>query len=87
MIYFLIFLLIVVNIGLFLMCRTYILEKSKDKISFENLDFQNRIKNVINNYFVLRGNNNDYQSFENQTNNNNNTTQKYVMNEGKVDTV
>ena len=85
-IYFLIFLVVVINIGLFFMCRTYILEKLKDKINFDNIDFEGRIKNVVNNYFVLRGNNNDYQSFQNQSNNNS-TTQKYVVNEGKVDTV
>ena len=86
LIYFLIFLLIIVNIGLFMMCRAYVLEKLKDRMGMENIDVEGRIKNIINNYFVLRGNNNDYQSFENQSNNNN-STQNYVMNEGKVDTV
>ena len=80
-IYFLILLLIVINIGLFFMCRTYILEKLKDKIDFENIDFEGRIKNMVNNYFVLRGNtNNDYHSLDNQSNNNNIKT----PNEGQV---
>ena len=87
LIYFLIFLLIMVNIGLFFMCRTYILEKLKGRADFENIDVEGRIKNVINNYFALRNNNNDYQSFENQSSNNNSVTNNYVMNEGKVDTV
>ena len=85
LIYFLIFLLIVVNIGLFFMCRTYVLEKLKDRVNFENIDVEGRIKNIINNYFALR-NNNDYQSFENQ-NNNHSLSQNYIMTEGKVDTV
>ena len=85
-IYFLIFLGVVINVGLFIICRVYILEALKDKINFENIDFEGRIKNVVNNYFVLRGNNNDYQSFQNQSINNS-TTQNYVVNEGKVDTV
>ena len=86
LIYFLIRLLIMVNIGLFFMCRTYILEKLKDRADFENIDVEGRIKNVINNFFALR-NNNDYQSFENQSSNNNSIRNNYVMNEGKVDTV
>ena len=82
-IYILIFLLIVINIGLFFMCRTYILEKLQDKVSSENIDFEGRIKNMINNYFVLRSNNNnDYHSLQNQSNNNSNT-----QNEGQVFTV
>ena len=82
-IYLLIFLLIVINIGLFFMCRTYILEKLKDKVNIDNIDFEGRIKNMINNYFVLRGNNNnDYHSLQNQSDNNSNE-----QNEGQVFTV
>ena len=87
LIYFLLFLLIVVNIGLFMMCRTYILEKLKNRINVDNIKIEGRIENIINNYFILRNNNNDYQSFENQKSDNNTTTQNYIMNEGKVDTV
>ena len=87
-IYFLIFLLIVVNIGLFFMCRTYILEKINDKYGYGNFDLENRIKNVINNYFILKNNNNnDYQSFDTHSSSNNNTTQQYEMKEGTVNTV
>ena len=86
-IYFLIFLLIVVNIGLFFMCRTYILEKLNDKYNFGGIDLENRIKNVINNYFVLKDNNNDYQSLDNHISSNNNTSQQFGMKEGKVNTV
>ena len=86
-IYFLIFLLIVINIGLFMMCRTYISEKLKNRINFENISIEGRIKNIINNYFILKNNNNDYQSFENQESDNNSSTQNYIMKEGKVDTI
>ena len=88
-IYFLIFLLIVVNIGLFMMCRAYVLEKLKDRVDSDNIDVEGRIKNIINNYFVLRGNNNDYHSFENQSSNKNNkiSSSNVIMNEGKVDTI
>jgi hypothetical protein len=86
-IYFLMFLLIVVNIGLFMMCRAYVLEKLKDRIDSDNIDVEGRIKNIINNYFVLRNNNNDYHSFENQSSNNKISSSNIVMNEGKVDTI
>ena len=81
------FLLIVVNIGLFMMCRTYILEKLKNRINVDNIKIEGRIENIINNYFILRNNNNDYHSFENQSSNNKISSSNIVMNEGKVDTV
>ena len=69
------------------MCRTYISEKLKNRINFENISIEGRIKNIINNYFILKNNNNDYQSFENQESDNNSSTQNYIMKEGKVDTI
>ena len=77
-IYFLIFLLIIINISLFLMCRTYILEKI-NKFFNSNMDVDSRINNVINNYFSLK-NNNDYKAF-------NPKSQTIEMQEGKVSTV
>ena len=58
-----------------------------NRINVDNIKIEGRIENIINNYFILRNNNNDYQSFENQKSDNNTTTQNYIMNEGKVDTV
>lgn len=79
-IYFLIFLLIFVNIALFLMCRTYILEKINDRFSSKNIDVDGRIKNFIDNYISLKGYNNDYQKF-------NSKNQTIEMQEGKVSPV
>ena len=71
------------------MCRAYVLEKLKDRVDSDNIDVEGRIKNIINNYFVLRGNNNDYHSFENQSSNKNNkiSSSNVIMNEGKVDII
>ena len=79
-IYFLIFLLIFVNIILFFMCRKYILQKINDRINSGNIDVDGRIHNVINNYFALKNNPNDYKAFERNN-------QTIELQEGKVSTV
>ena len=68
-IYFLIFLLIFVNISLFIMCRNYIIQKINDKVNSGSIDIDSRINNVINNYFALKSSSNDYRAFDNKSNN------------------
>ena len=85
MIYFLIFLLIFVNISLFFMCRTYIIQKINDRVNSGNIDIDGRINNVINNYFSLRNNVNDYKAFNSV---NDKTSSKTIeMKEGSVSTI
>lgn len=79
-IYFLIFLLIFVNVSLFFMCRAYILEKINERVNSGSIDVDSRINNVINNYFALKNTGNDYTAF-------NPKNQAIEMQEGKVSTV
>ena len=79
-IYFLIFLLIVVNILLFFMCRKYILQKVNDRFNTGNIDVNGRIHNFIHNYIALKNNPNDYVKFDQKN-------QIIEMQEGKVSTV
>ena len=83
LIYFLIFLLVVVNISLFFLCRAYILERVKDRVNSGNIDIDSRINNVINNYFALKSSSSDYKAFDN----NNNSSQVIEMREGSVGTI
>lgn len=80
MIYVLIFLLIFVNISIFFMCRTYILEKINERVNSGSIDIDGRINNVINNYFALKNNNNDYKAFVSKN-------QTIEMQEGNVNTI
>ena len=79
LVYFLIILLIFINISLFFMCRAYINEKINDRINSENIDVDSRINNVINNYFALTSNS-DYKAFEPKN-------QVIEMKEGSVSTI
>jgi hypothetical protein len=83
LIYFLMFLLVVVNISLFFMCRAYILERINDRVNSGNIDIDSRINNVINNYFALKSSSNDYKAFDN----NNNSSKVIEMREGSVGTI
>ena len=83
LIYFLMFLLVVVNISLFFMCRAYILERINDRVNSGNIDIDSRINNVINNYFALKSSSNDYTAFDN----NNNSSKVIEMREGSVGTI
>ena len=79
-VYFLIILLIFVNVSLFFMCRAYILEKIKDRINSGSIDVDGRINNVINNYFALKSTSNDYKAFDTKG-------QTIEMQEGKVNAI
>ena len=61
----LIFLLVIVNIIIFLVFRRYIIERIDERIEKGGLDLDGRIKNVIGNYFSLNKINNDYIRMKN----------------------
>jgi len=82
--YFVIFILIAINISLFFMCRNYILEKVNDKVNPENIDINGRIKNAINNYFALKSTSDDYKAFDTKSYN---EPKMIEMKEGKVSPV
>ena len=79
-IYFLIILLIFINISLFFMCRAYINDKIKDRVNTGVIDVDSRINNVINNYFALKNSTNDYKAFEP-------SNHVIELKEGKVSTI
>ena len=60
LIYFLIALLVLINIFIFFVCRKYILQRINERIEQGGLDLDSRIKNVIGNYLSLNSINNDY---------------------------
>ena len=78
--YVLMFMLVFVNISIFFMCRAYILEKINDRVNSGSIDIDGRINNVVNNYFALKNNSNDYKAFDSKN-------QVIEMQEGKVNTV
>ena len=87
-VYFLIFVVVCVNIFLFLKCRKYILLKINEKIEFNKIDVEGRINNFVQNYISLKGNQgNDYQSFDNDTSDNKNKQSSNNQIEGAVNTV
>ena len=61
----LIFLLIIVNIIIFLIFRKYIIERIDERIESGGLDLDSRIKNVIGNYLSLNKIKNDYTRMKN----------------------
>jgi hypothetical protein len=65
----LIFILVVINIFIFLVFRKYIIERINERIVKGGLDLDSRIKNVIGNYFSLNKINNDYVRMANNPTN------------------
>ena len=65
----LIFILVVINIFIFLVFRKYIIERINERIVQGGLDLDSRIKNVIGNYFSLNKINNDYVRMSNNPTN------------------
>lgn len=83
-IYLLIMLLILVNICLSIMCRKYIIKKINEGYIPASIDIDGRIKQLINNYYDLKRNSNDYKAFES---NKNTSSTAIEMQEGQVSTV
>ena len=85
-IYFLILMIIAINILLFLIFRRYIMRKVNEKINFNTIDIDGRINNFMNNYMSLKKNQEmDYMSFDTDVSTKNNKGYNKV--EGNVDTV
>ena len=85
-VYFLIIVIICINIFLFMKFRKYILIKITEKIDFNKIDIEGRINNFVQNYISLKGNQgNDYQSFETEAPSNKNKENSQI--EGTVNTV
>ena len=84
--YFLIFVIIIINIILFFTFRKYIMLKINEKINFNTIDFEGRINNFVQNYMSLKKNQElDYQSFDTDVSSKNN--KGYNKIEGTVNTV
>ena len=66
------------------MCRRYIIKKINDRVNSSNIDIENRISNVINNYFALKNSSSDYKAFDNK---NSNSSKVIEMQEGSVNTI
>ena len=64
-IYILICLLVIVNIFIFFIFRKYIIERINERILQGGFDLDNKIKNVVGNYFNLSKINNDYVRMKN----------------------
>lgn len=61
--YFLIFVLVVVNLGLFIIFRKYIIKQIGEKINFNMIEVDGRVNNILTNFFRFRKQDGDYQSF------------------------
>ena len=68
---------------MFFKCRNYIIKKTNEGIVPGNIDIDGRIKQLINNYYDLKRNSNDYKAFES----NSQTSTAIEMQEGNVSTV
>ena len=85
-IYFLIVVIIIINIFLFFTFRRYIMNIINEKINFNNIDTDGRISNFVNNYMSINNNNQlDYQNFDTDVSSKNNKGYNRV--EGSVNTV
>ena len=85
-IYYMIGLIIVINIILFFIFRKYIKRKINEKINFNTIDFEGRVNNFVKNYFSLNKNREmDYKSFDTDASSKNN--KGYSRLEGSVNTM
>ena len=86
MIFFLIIVIIIINIYLFCKFRKYVLLKINEKFGLK-IDIEGRINNVVQNYISLKNQGgDDYQSFESNTSSKNNNKNDSKI-EGTVNTV
>ena len=91
-VYFLVVVLIMINISMFFICRKYIITLINDKIKIGSIDIDGRIRNLVNNYFTLKQNGQDYKAFSSYKDNNNGTKIMEMQNksqsyEGSVNTI
>ena len=84
-IYFLIIVIILINIFLFFKFRKYVLLKINEKFGLK-IDIEGRINNVVQNYISLKNQGgDDYQSFESNISSKNNKSDSQI--EGTVNTI
>ena len=87
-IYFLIFVIVIVNIGLFIIFRKYIMKQIGERINFNMIEVDGRVNNILTNFFQFRKQENDYQSFgKDGMNNNIGNNQISTQIEGTVNTI
>ena len=85
-IYYVIGIVVVINIVLFFIFRKYIKRKVDEKINFNTIDFEGRVNNFVQNYFSLNKNREmDYKSFDTDVSSKNN--KGYSKLEGTVNTI
>ena len=86
--YFLIFVIVIVNIGLFIIFRKYIIKQIWERINFNMIEVDGRVNNILTNFFQFRKQDNDYQSFgKDGMNNNIGNNQISTQIEGTVNTI
>ena len=61
--FFLIVLIIIINLCLFIVFRKYIRKKIGEKININMIEIDGRVNNILTNFFRFRKQDNDYQSF------------------------
>ena len=61
--YFLIFVIIIINISLFIIFRKYIKKQIGEKINFNMIEVDGRVNNILTNFFQFKKQDSDYQSF------------------------
>ena len=62
--YFLIFVIVIINISLFIIFRKYIKKQIGEKINFNMIEVDGRVNNILTNFFQFRKQEGDYQSFD-----------------------
>ena len=86
--FFLIFMIVIVNIVLFIIFRKYILKQIGERINFNMIEVDGRVNNILTNFFQFRKQENDYQSFGKDGMSNNISSNKISTQiEGTVNTV
>ena len=86
--FFLIFVIVIVNIALFIIFRKYILKQIGERINFNMIEVDGRVNNILTNFFQFRKQENDYQSFGKDGMSNNISSNKISTQiEGTVNTV
>ena len=86
--YFLIFVIVIVNICLFIIFRKYIIKQIGERINFNMIEVDGRVNNILTNFFQFRKQDNDYQSFgKDGMNNNVSNNQITTQIEGTVNTI
>ena len=86
--YFLIVVIIIINIGLFIIFRRYIIKQIGEKINFNMIEVDGRVNNILTNFFQFRKQDGDYQSFgKDGMSNNKGSNQLSTQIEGTVNTI